>query len=48
MSIWHLPPKAPQHRGHGHSWSLVEAVVIAIGVWAAAMVGIAETGLLPH
>ncbi len=48
MSMWQIHPKAPPPQEDDHPWSLVEAVVIAIGLWAAAMVGIAESGILPR
>ena len=46
MSVFHAPEKPPQ-RGQVHGFRLQEIVIFAVAVFAAMLVGIAATGVLP-
>jgi hypothetical protein len=46
MSVFHAPEKTQRH-GPVHGFKLQEIVIFAVGVFAAMLVGIAATGVLP-
>ena len=47
MSIWQMNERE-RRREDARPWSMIERVVVFIGVWAVAMVGVAGAGILPH